>query len=144
MTRTQIRDRNILFVCRDNGCLSFLAESMAQRLLPPKTQVFSGGLKQDKIDPKALQVLREIGIDISSQQVKGKDIAPKHDIDLIVVLGNPGEVLPTVAPSARHTTWNISDPCREPGADLNAFRHARDEISARIGALFLDHWRNLA
>ncbi len=42
------------------------------------------------------------------------------------------------------TTWDISDPCREPRADLEAFRRARDEINGKIGGLFLDYWRNLA
>ena len=59
--------------------------------MPPKTQVFSAGLKQDKIDPKALQVLREIGINVATQEAKGLDVIPTHDIDLIVMLGELGK-----------------------------------------------------
>jgi arsenate reductase len=144
MKRSNIRDRNILFLSHDNDCLSFIAEAIAKQLLPPKTQVFSAALKQDKIDPKALQVLREIGINVSTQEAKRLDVVPTRDIDLIVTLGKPGQAQPTVSPKARLSTWDISDPCREPRTDLDAFRHARDEINNKIGGLFLDYWRNLA
>jgi arsenate reductase (thioredoxin) len=104
----------------------------------------SAGLKDNKIDPKALQVLHEIGINVSTQDAKGPDVIPTRDIDLIVMLGAPGETQPTVSPRAKVTTWDIPDPCQEPRADLEAFRHARDEINNKIGGLFLDYWRNLA
>jgi arsenate reductase len=145
MVHSNIRDRNIVFWSRDNGCLSLIAEAIAKKLLPPRTQVFSAGLKQDKIDPKALQVLREIGISVSTPEPKGADAIPARDIDLVVMLGKPTEGQQTVSPRAtRRTTWEIADPCREPEADLEAFRHVRDEINNRIGGLFLDYWRNLA
>ena len=143
MVRSKIRDRKILFLSRDNSCLSLIAETIAKRLLPPRTQVFSAGLKQAKVDPKALEVLREIGINVPIQEAKVLDVIPTHDIDLIVALGEPGEARPTISSRAKWSTWDISDPCREPGADLQAFRHARDEINNRIGGLFLDYWRNL-
>ena len=143
--RCNIRDRNILLLCHNNDCLSFIAEAIAKQLLPPKTQVFSAGLKGGKIDAKAAQVLREIGINVSTQKAKRLDVIPTHDIDLIVMLGESGEAEPTVfSPMPRRRTWDMSDPCREPRADLDAFRHARDEINNKIGGLFLDYWCNLA
>jgi arsenate reductase len=144
MMRHNIRERNILFLCHDNDCLSFMAEAIAKKLLPPKTQVFSAGLKGDTIDPKAVQVLREIGINVSSQEPKKLDVIPTRDIDLIVMLGKPAGMQPTVSPRAKSKTWDISDPCREQRVDLEAFRQARDEINKKIGGLFLDYWRNLA
>jgi len=142
--RCNIRDRNILLLCRNNDCLSFIAEAIAKQLLPPKTPVFSAGLKGGKIDAKAAQVLREIGINVSTQKAKRLDVIPTHDIDLIVMLGESGEAEPNVSRHAKRRTWDISDPCREPRADLDAFRHARDEINNKIGGLFLDYWCNLA
>jgi protein-tyrosine-phosphatase len=59
--RSKITGRNILFLSQDNDCLSFMAETIAKRLLPPKTQVFSAGLNGGQIEPKAVQALREIG-----------------------------------------------------------------------------------
>jgi arsenate reductase len=144
MVRSNIDDRNILFLCQDNDCLSFIAEAIARQLLRPKTQVFSAGLKGGEIDPKAVRVLREIGIDVSTHEAKRLNVIPTQDIDLIVMLGEPDGAQPTVFPRAKCKTWDISDPCREPRADLDAFRQARDEINNKIGGLFLDYWRNLA
>jgi arsenate reductase (thioredoxin) len=145
MGRSHIRDRSILFFGRSNGCLSLMAEAIAKKLLPPKTQIFSTGAKKNELDPRALQVLREIGIGISTQEAKDAGVKRPLDIDLIVMLGAVDEHQPTLSTRARRrTTWDIPDPCGEPGADLDAFRGVRDEINARIGGLFLDHWRNLA
>jgi arsenate reductase (thioredoxin) len=105
MARSNIRDRSILFLCRENSCLSFIAEAIAKKLLPPKAQILSAGLKEDKIDPKALQVLREIGINVSTQESKERDVVRTPDIDLIVALREVGEVRPTVSPRAKWRTW---------------------------------------
>jgi arsenate reductase len=142
--RSKIRDRNILFLSQDNDCLSFMAEAIAKQLLPPGTHVFSAGLKGGKIDPRAVQVLREIGINPTTQEVKNLDVIPTKDIDLVVTLGAPAGVQPPIPSRAKQRTWEISDPCREPKADLDTFRHARDEINSKIGGLFLDYWRNVA
>src|SRR5262245_3475524 len=144
MARSNIRDSKILFLSQENDCLSFIAEAIAKKLLPPKTQVFSAGLKGGKIDPNAVRVLREIGIDVSAQEPKRLDAIPTQDIDLIVRLGESDEGHIAVTPRAKCKTWHIPDPCRQPTADLDAFRHARDEINNKIGGLFLDYWRNLA
>src|SRR5262245_56946855 len=130
MTRFHSLDRRILFVDRDNGCLSLMAEAIAKKLLPPKTRIFSVRVKQDDIDPRARQVLREIDVAIPSE---GREavVTPLGDVDLVVMLGDRGEGRPAVFPDARRrSTWKISDPSREPGADLDAFRRVRDEINA--------------
>src|SRR5262245_18550480 len=72
--RSKIRDRNILFLSRSNDCLSFIAEAIAKKLLPPKTQVFSAALKGGKVDPKAVEVLREVGINVTTQEAKSLDV----------------------------------------------------------------------
>jgi len=117
---------------------------VAKEHLPPKTQVFSAGLKPSKIDPTVIQVLREIGIDASSQEAKGLDAIPIRDIDLVIVLGDPPDSQPLLSAHAKLRNWDISDPRRAPGANLQTFREVRDEIDDRLAGLFLDYWRNLA
>jgi protein-tyrosine-phosphatase len=143
MVRSNIRDRNILFLCHDNACLSPIAEAIAKEHLPPKTQVFSAGLKPGKIDPTTIQVLREIGIDLSAQEAKGLDAVPIPEIDLIIMVGEPSDSQSLPHARAKLRAWNISDPRETPGADLQAFRHLRDEIDSRVAGLFLDYWRNI-
>jgi arsenate reductase len=144
MVRSNVRDRNILFLCHDNACLSLIAEALAKEHLPPKTQVFSAGLNPAAVDPNAIQVLREIGIDVSAREAKRIDAVPIHDMDLIIALGLPHNSHPTGSSRVRLRHWDVGDPRREPGADLQTFRHVRDEIDDRVAALFLDHWRNTA
>jgi arsenate reductase len=120
-----------------------IAEAIAKELLPPKTQVFGAGLKPGKIDPTAIQVLREIGIDVSTQEPKGLDAVPLHDIDLVIMLGEPPDSHPLVSAHAKLRTWNVSDPRADPGANLQTFRHVRDELDSRVAGLFLDYWRNV-
>ena len=98
MARSSIRERKILFLSQDNDCLSFIAEAIAKQLLPPKTQVFSAGLKGGKIDPRAVEVLREIGINVTTEEVKWLERIPADDLDLIIMLGKPGDSRPVVSP----------------------------------------------
>jgi arsenate reductase len=144
MVRSNIRDRNILFVCRDNAGLSLIAEAIAKEHLPPQTQVFSAGLKPSKVDPTAIQVLREIGIDVSTREAKGLDAVPIHNIDLVIMLGEPADPHPVLPAHANLSIWNIADPRGNAAANLQTFRDVRDEIDDRLVGLFLDYWRNLA
>ena len=130
-------------MCHDNACLSLIAEAIAKEHLPPKTQVFSAGLKPGKIDPTTIQVLREIGIDVSTQEAKGLDAVPTQDIDLVIMLGEPPDSHPVVSSLAKLRAWDISDPREDSGVNLETFRHVRDEIGNRVAGLFLDYWRNV-
>jgi hypothetical protein len=82
-----------------------------------------------------------MGIDVRSREVKDMGAG---GIGLIVMLGEASDVRPAVCPRAKWRTWKISDPCRDPAADLDALRNARDEINSKLSGLFLDYWRNLA
>jgi arsenate reductase len=144
MVRSNIRDRNILFLCRDNACLSPIAEAIAKEHLPPNTQVFSAGLKPSKIDPTAIQVLREIGIDVSNHEAKGLDAVPIQNIDLVIMFEEQPDQHPVLPAHANSSIWNIVDPRGDPAANLQTFRDVRDEIDDRLAGLFLDYWRNLA
>lgn len=143
MVRRNIRDRNILFLCHDNACLSLIAEAIAKQLLPPKTQIFSAGLKPERIDPKTIEVMREIGMDIARHRPKGLSEIPADDVDLIVWLGEAQETHAVFSSRAIERTWSVADPRQEPGSNLQSFRSVRDEIDKRVAALFLDYWRNI-
>ncbi|HEY7318598.1 MAG TPA: hypothetical protein VIE89_13560 [Candidatus Binatia bacterium] len=94
LARSNIHERNIVF-CSLDGCLSLIAEAIGNKLLPPKTQILSVGPKQEKIDWRAFQVLREMGINESHQVTRPESI-PTRDIDLVVTLGERAEVQPAI------------------------------------------------
>ncbi len=145
--RRAIRERNILFLCEDNACLSQIAEAAAKHLGPPRTQVFSAGIKPGKIPPQVYKVMEELGISMSGQSSKGLSEVPMNDIDLIVTLDDAGKQCSTLPPKAKIEHWPITNPARASGGNaavLSVFRTGRDEIDKRVFALFLDHWRNVA
>ncbi len=65
--RRAIRERNILFLCEDNACLSQIAEAMAKHLSPPKIRIFSAGVKPSAIPAHVYKVMHELGISLSGQ-----------------------------------------------------------------------------
>lgn len=136
-------ERNILFLCEDNARFSQIAEAAAKHLAPPRTRIFSAGVKPSSIPARVVQTMQELGISMSGQTSKGLADVPMQDIDLVVSFGDahkkadlPGR---TKIENWQLPTANSSDP--ESAAEL---RQERDEIEKRVFALFLDHWRNNA
>lgn len=145
MRRTKI-EKNILFLCEDNACLSLMAESMAKHRRLPKIRVFSAGIRPGQIPPEVRRVLQEIGVELSGSTTKSMDQIPANDIDLVVSFGDAHERCGSLPSKAKVEKWSIPNPMRAPGessAVLSAYRHGRDEIDKRVAALFLDHWRHL-
>ena len=128
---------SILFLCVANSARSQLAEGLARRLAPPGTQVFSAGSEPGTINPLAVRVLAEVGVDASGQFSKGLDAIPLGEIDLVVTLCAE-EVCPLFPRPVRKLHWPLQDPAKATGTDearLAAFRAVRDELSARLETL---------
>lgn len=140
-------DRNILFLCEDNSCLSQIAEAAAKHLAPPRTRIFSAGVKPSTIPPHVIQAMQELGISMSGQKSKGLADIPIQDIDLVVSFGDAHKKCDNLPRRAKVETWPVpADLKAEAGstAPISAIRDERDEIDKRVFALFLDHWRNTA
>jgi arsenate reductase len=145
--RRAIRERNILFLCEDNSCLSQMAEAVARHLDPPKIRIFSAGVKPAQIPAPVYRVMEELGISMSGQSSKGVNEVPLNEIDLIVSFGDAHNQCGRLPPKAKVERWPIANPARASGgsaAVLSTLRNGRDEIDRRVFALFLDHWRNVA
>jgi arsenate reductase len=113
----------VLFVCVENSCRSQMAEGWARKLLPD-WQAFSAGSKPRwSVDPNAITVMREVGIDISGNASKGFDALPSREFDYIVTMGCK-DGCPFV-PSKQSFAWDIPDPA---GKDLDFYRGVRDLI----------------
>ena len=77
---------SILFVCSGNACRSQIAEGWARALAGPEVEVFSAGVEAHGLDPAAIAVMAEIGIDISLQRSKSLGVLPNLSFDTVVVL----------------------------------------------------------
>ncbi len=131
----------ILFLCTGNSCRSQIAEGFARTLASPGVEVFSAGTAPVGVNPRAVDVMRERGVDISHHRSKDLHEVPS-DPDLVVTLCDE---------AARHcgafssrtelVHWGLSDPAHATGSDSEvrrAFRTVRDEVESRLRALFAD------
>jgi protein-tyrosine-phosphatase len=145
--RRAIHERNILFLCEDNACLSQIAEATAKHLAPPKTRIFSAGVKPSTIPTRVIQAMKELGINMAGQRSKGLAEVPMQDIDLVVSFGDAHKKCTNLPGRAKIENWPAAEEfSSEKGSmpELSVIRDKRDEIDKRVFALFLDHWRNIA
>jgi arsenate reductase len=77
---------NILFLCVANSARSQMAEGISQKLLGDIAYVSSAGSHPSKVNPLAIEVLKEIGIDISHQKAKSVNSIDKERIDVVITL----------------------------------------------------------
>lgn len=129
-----LRPRHILFLCVANSARSQMAEGIARSLAPKGVRVSSAGSAPSSVRPHAVQVLREIGIDISGHKSKGLDAIDASSIDAVITLCTE-EVCPAFPGKARRIHWGLPDPAAVTGTEetrLAAFRKVRDELLRRL------------
>lgn len=121
----------ILFVCVENSCRSQIAEGFARHYGEGRVEAFSAGSRPGKaVNPRAVEVMGEVGIDLSAAASKGFSAVPSADVDFVVTMGC-GDVCPVV-PARERLDWEIPDPKGKP---IEFFRGVRDEIGAKTKAL---------
>ena len=123
--------RSILFVCVANSCRSQMAEAAAKAVGKGLWEVWSAGSSPSgRVHPVALQVMGELGLDLSTHRSKGLDAIPTRPWDYIVTMGC-GDACPSV-PARQRLDWEIPDPVGLPLAEV---RQIRDDLIQRIGEL---------
>ena len=127
---------NILFLCVANSARSQLAEGLAKSIFVDRVRVESAGSEPSgKIQPWAIEILREADIDISKNWSKSTDqLSPGFLANLnYVITLCAEEVCPTLPSHATRLPWPIKDPAHVPEAEKQAaFRTARDEIQSKL------------
>ena len=132
------RPRHILFLCVANSSRSPMAEGIARSLAPSGVQVSSAGSSPAAVHPWAIQVLNEIGIDISGHRSRGLDSIDAGSVDAVITLCAE-EVCPAFLGKAHRVHWGLPDPTAVTGTEethINAFRSVRDELRRRLKVLF--------
>ena len=127
---------DILFLCVANSARSQMAEGLARHMLRSGINVQSAGSQPSKVSPYTVEVMAEIGIDISGQVSKSVDTIDPASVDIVVTLCAE-EVCPVMPAAVQRLHWPISDPVKadtsEPDEDeLRRFRDARDQIITRL------------
>ena len=139
--RRESIERNILFLCEDNARLSQIAEASAKHLAPPRTRVYSAGVKPSSIPPSVIQAMKRLGIEMTGQTSKGLADVPIQEIDLVISFGDAHKKCANLPARAKLERWPSNPRLANP-SDSAAIGEECDEINQRVFALFLDHWRN--
>jgi protein-tyrosine-phosphatase len=128
--------KHILFVCVENAGRSQMAEAFANSSGTEKIVAQSAGVKlTDKVNPVAVEVMKEKGIDISARKPKMLTSQMIKDADLIVTMGcGVSNVCP--GPFPKETIdWHLEDPKGQP---IKKVREIRDDIERRVKQLILE------
>ena len=126
--------KKVLFICVENSCRSQMAEAMARILGQGDLEAFSAGSKPSgEVNPSAIQVMREKGIDLSGHRSKGPEAFPFTSFDYVITMGC-GDACSTV-PTKERLDWPIPDP---KGKGLEDFRKVRDQIEAKVRDLLAE------
>lgn len=131
----------VLFLCTGNSCRSQMGEGLLRDMAGDRYDVISAGMDPaDQTHPMAVQVMQEIGIDISAQEPTPLRtyLGKTHVHWLVIVCDNANNTCPTVWPGladGHKLFWPFDDPAHATGTDeekLAVFRRVRDEISTKL------------
>jgi arsenate reductase len=129
----------VLILCTGNSCRSHLAEGVLRHAAGDLLDVVSAGSRPaGYVHPLAIEVMREIGIDLSSHTSKHLQAFTSREIETVItVCGNADQACPVFPGQVNRHHWPFEDPAHATGTDEEkkaVFRRVRDEIRAVFGA----------
>jgi len=123
--------KKVLFVCIENARRSQMAEAFFNKLAKGYAVAVSAGDRPaSKVDPKAIEAMKEIGIDIANRRPKSLTLKMMEEADVVVTMGCGAEVCPVIP--KRVEEWKIEDPAEK---SMDEFREVRNEIRERVERL---------
>jgi len=130
---------SILFLCVANSARSQMAEGLARSILGERARIQSAGSKPSRVNPYAIEVMREVGLDLASHASKSVETIEPATVDTVITLCAE-EVCPVFLGQHQRLHWPIADPASD-DPDLSRdellarFRTARDQLRARLEVL---------
>ncbi len=131
--------KKVLFICTHNSARSQMAEGILRALYPERYEAYSAGTEPSGIDPHAVQVMEEIGIDISRQRAKSIQEFRDEMFDYVVTVCDRAKEICPFFPGRKIILRRFPDPSQLKGSEmeiLEGFREIRDEIMAWVASVF--------
>ena len=132
----------LLFLCTGNSCRSQMAEGWTRMLKSDKIEAYSAGIEKHGLNPYAVKVMAEAGVDISTQKSKLIQELPDLNFDYVItVCGNAHKSCPFFPAASRVIHVGFDDPphlaasCRTDEEKLDCYRRVRDEIRLFVESL---------
>ncbi|TGD82298.1 arsenate reductase ArsC [Hymenobacter wooponensis] len=124
--------KNVLVLCTGNSCRSQLMHGYLEQLLTSKAMVYSAGVETHGVNPKAIQVMQEDGVDISHHTSNHVDEYAQVPFSYVItVCDNAREACPVFPSSAVQLHHNFPDPAKATGTQdevLGQFRSVRNQV----------------
>ncbi|HFM6202710.1 TPA: arsenate reductase (thioredoxin) [Enterococcus faecium] len=129
--------KKIYFLCTGNSCRSQIAEGYARKYLSPSMfEIRSAGIETHGLNPRAIKIMAEDGVDISKQTSDLIDRDYFTQADLIITLcGDAKDKCPAVPNNHEHLHWDLKDPAQAVGSEeeiLTEFRKVREGIKRKV------------
>ncbi|HZP00913.1 MAG TPA: arsenate reductase ArsC [Terriglobia bacterium] len=126
----------VLFLCTANSCRSQMAEGFLRHLAGDRFEAASAGAQATRVNPDAVRVMKEVGIDISAHRSKDVSEFSGQPFTYVVrVCDKAKETCPIFPGAFRYFDWGLDDPAAAEGTEverLAVFRRVRDEIEKRV------------
>lgn len=131
--------KEVLILCTANSCRSQMAEGLINHDLKGQWKAYSAGFEPSFVNPRAIEVMAEIGIDISRHTSKGLQPFQGKAFDLVVtVCGDADERCPVFQGNTEKRHVGFFDPAKTSGSEeevMQVFREVRDEMRTRLVGL---------
>jgi len=128
--------QRVLILCTGNSARSQLAEGLLRHLAGDEFEAFSAGVAPTTVRPEAIEVLAEIGVDISKHRSKSVEEFLGQEFDYVItVCDNANEHCPVFPGQTKRIHWSFTDPAAVQGdreLRLATFRTVRDQIAERL------------
>lgn len=132
--------KKVLFLCTHNSCRSQMAEGIVNHFLGQRFQAFSAGTEATSVNPRAIAIMAEIGIDITGHRSKTMDEFSGESFDYVITLcGDANEKCPLFFGGVERMHIGFHDPSKVTGTDeevMADFRKVRDEIKTTLLEFF--------
>ncbi len=126
--------KNILVLCTGNSCRSQLAHGYLEKLVDGKAKIFSAGVETHGVNPRAIKVMSEEGLDISTHTSNHIDEYSKVDFDYVITVCDHAKERCPVFPTQAHTFHqNFPDPAKATGTEeeiMASFRSVREQVKS--------------
>jgi arsenate reductase (thioredoxin) len=135
--------KRILVLCTGNSCRSQMAEGYLRYFVNGKAEVYSAGIERHGVNPRAITVMKEDGIDISDQSSNNAEEYSSIDFDYVItVCDNAKENCPYFPSTAKKFHADFPDPAKAKGSEeqiMQQFRNVRDLIKAYCKTFLADN-----
>ena len=131
----------VLFLCTENACRSQMAEGLVNHDLVGQVKAYSAGIRPSRVNPMAIQVMTELGIDISHHRSKSVDDLAGQQFDLVItVCDQAQEQCPLFTGETEVIHVGFPDPARSSGSE-RIFRKVRDALREQLIPQLRDKFR---